>query len=107
MAPADIVLPCAVFGNITDPDIERTVDACTRLCATAGRVIRTRSRKAPGRVPLIRGWFGERGFEGEWITEEELFRSVGVHRFRGRSRPLRPGERVLTFLGYDRLRPPT
>ncbi|MDQ0831039.1 hypothetical protein QF032_002883 [Streptomyces achromogenes] len=107
MAPADIVLLCGVFGNITDPDIERTVDACTQLCATGGRVIWTRNRKSPDRVPLICRWFEERGFEREWVTDEQQFRSVGVHRVRGRSRPLRPGERVLTFLGYDRLRSAT
>jgi hypothetical protein len=28
MAPADLVLGCGVFGNITDQDIERTVDTC-------------------------------------------------------------------------------
>ncbi|MEH0544423.1 class I SAM-dependent methyltransferase [Streptomyces sp. B21-105] len=107
MAPADLVLLCGVFGNITDPDIERTVDACTQLCATGGRVIWTRNRKAPDRVPLICGWFEERGFEREWVTDEEQFQSVGVHRFRGPSRPLQPGERVFTFVGYDRLRPAT
>ncbi|MDX3314109.1 class I SAM-dependent methyltransferase [Streptomyces sp. NPDC054884] len=105
MAPADLVLLCGVFGNITDPDIERTVDACTQLCATGGRVIWTRNRKAPDRVPLICGWFEERGFEREWVTDEEQSQSVGVHRFRGPSRPLRPGERVFTFVGYERLRP--
>ncbi|WP_157876247.1 hypothetical protein [Streptomyces sp. Root264] len=58
ITPADIVLLCGVFGNITDSDIERTGDACTRLCATGGRVIRTGKRKAPDRMPLICGSSG-------------------------------------------------
>ncbi|MFF4785051.1 MULTISPECIES: SAM-dependent methyltransferase [Streptomyces] len=33
LVPADLVLLCGVFGNITSADIERTVEACTQLCA--------------------------------------------------------------------------
>jgi hypothetical protein len=53
VVPADIVLVCGLFGNITDTDIERTVDSCSRLCATGGTVIWTRHRRTPDRVPLI------------------------------------------------------
>ena len=34
-----LVLACGIFGNIVDEDIERTIDACTRLCRTGGTVI--------------------------------------------------------------------
>ncbi|GAA3122282.1 class I SAM-dependent methyltransferase family protein [Nonomuraea salmonea] len=33
LTPADIVLVCGVFGNITDEDIERTIDTCPPSCA--------------------------------------------------------------------------
>ena len=56
MAPADLVLVCGVFGNITLGDIERTVGACCQLCKAGGTVIWTRSRAAPDRVPLICEW---------------------------------------------------
>ena len=47
MTPADLVLVCGVFGNITDEDIERTVGTCCQLCKTGGTVIWTRQRSAP------------------------------------------------------------
>jgi hypothetical protein len=33
VAPAEIVLACGLFGNITDPDVERTIAAMPQLCA--------------------------------------------------------------------------
>lgn len=103
-APAEIVLVCGVFGNITDEDIERTIDTCTQLCKTDGTIIWTRHRGAPDRVPLICRWFEERGFEREWLSEPDAGFGVGVHRFTGQSRPLISGRRVFTFAGYDVLR---
>ncbi|MFG2132358.1 class I SAM-dependent methyltransferase [Streptomyces sp. NPDC048751] len=104
MTPADIVLVCGVFGNIADPDIERTIDACTQLCRSGGRVIWTRNRKDPDRVPLICEWFEGRGFEREWVSGQEQLQAVGVHRFGGRPVPLQPGVRIFDFVGYDKLR---
>jgi hypothetical protein len=36
MVPADLVLVCGVFGNMTDVDVERTIGYCTQLCAHGG-----------------------------------------------------------------------
>jgi hypothetical protein len=104
LVPADLVLLCGVFGNITDADIERTVDACTQLCAPGARVIWTRHRKAPDRVPLICEWFETRGFTREWLTPADQTQSVAVHRFTAHPAPLQLGTRVFDFVGYDRLR---
>lgn len=104
LVPADLVLVCGVFGNIADPDIERTIDACRQLCGSGGRVIWTRHRKDPDRVPSICEWFEERGFEREWLNDAEHVQGVGVHRFRDQPVPLRPGTRVFSFVGYDKLR---
>jgi hypothetical protein len=49
MAPADLVLVCGAFGNISLGDIERTVGACCQLCAAGGTVVWTRNRAAPDR----------------------------------------------------------
>ena len=103
MAPANLVLVCGVFGNITDEDVRRTVGYCTQLCTTGGTVIWTRHRDAPDRVPLICEWFSELGFERQWMSDPAEVFGVGVHRFTGRSRPLVAGERMFTFVGYDRL----
>lgn len=107
MVPADVMLICGVFGNIVDRDIERTIDACAQLCRAGGRVVWTRNRKTPGRVPLICDWFEERGFEREWVTAPDVLQAVGVHRFTGRPQSLRTGTRMFTFVGYDRLRSAT
>src|SRR6266516_7744856 len=39
LVPADLVLDCGVFGNITAGDIRRTVGYCAQLCATGGTVV--------------------------------------------------------------------
>ncbi|MFF4693580.1 SAM-dependent methyltransferase [Streptomyces sp. NPDC001307] len=107
MVPADVVLICGVFGNIVDRDIERTINACTQLCKAGGRVIWTRNRKTPDRVPLICDWFEERGFEREWVTAPDELQAVGVHRFGGQSQSLQTGTRLFTFVGYDKLQSST
>jgi hypothetical protein len=107
MAPAELVLICGVFGNIVDGDIERTIDACTQLCATGGRVIWTRNRRSPDRVPLICDWFETRGFAREWVTGPDEHQAVGVHRFTGHPQPLQLGTSVFTFVGYDKLQSAT
>jgi hypothetical protein len=88
-----------VFGNITDEDVERTVGACPQLCKTGGTVIWTRSRTAPERVPLICGWFEERGFARQWLSEPDAGFGVGVHRFCGEQQPLTEGLRMFAFVG--------
>ncbi|KQW09126.1 class I SAM-dependent methyltransferase [Streptomyces sp. Root369] len=104
MTPADLVLVCGVFGNITDSDIEGTIGACNQLCKTGGSVIWTRNRAAPDRVPLICDWFDEQGFELQWLSEPDAGYGVGVHRLTGTPRPLHTGTRLFEFVGYDVLR---
>lgn len=104
MTPADLVVICGVFGNITDSDIEHTIGACNQLCKTGGTVIWTRNRAAPDRVPMICDWFGEQGFELRWLSKPGAGFGVGVHRFTGTPRPLRIGTRLFEFVGYDVLR---
>jgi hypothetical protein len=106
IAPAHVVLICGVFGNITDKDIERTIESCSQLCQTGGSVIWTRHRGAPDRVPLICDWFEERGFHRHWLSDPDAGFGVGVHHFGGQPQPLAPGRRMFTFVGFDVLRKP-
>lgn len=101
LAPADLVLVCGVFGNITDEDIERTVEACRGLCRTGGVVIWTRHRGDPDLVPTICTWFEERDFDRVWVSDPAAGFGVGAHRHRGEPRPLAAGQRMFTFVGYD------
>jgi hypothetical protein len=96
--PADLVLVCGVFGNITDADIRRTVGCCAQLCATGGTTVWTRARRPPDLVPQICDWFGEDGFQLSWLSDPEAGFGVGVHRFAGRPRPLVAGLRMFGFV---------
>jgi predicted RNA methylase len=84
MAPADLVIACGVFGNISDEDVQRTIRACSQLCKNGGTVIWTRHRSTPDPVPRICAWFEAQGFERKWLSEAALGFGVGVHRFAGK-----------------------
>jgi len=99
--PADLVLVCGVFGNITDGDIRRTVGCCAQLCATGGTVVWTRARRPPDLVPRICAWFGEAGFELSWLSDPGAGFGVGAHRFTAGPRPLVAGQRMFGFVDPD------
>jgi hypothetical protein len=96
--PAQIVLACGVFGNITDADIQATVAALPSLCAPGALVLWTRHRRPPDLTPAIRSWFGEAGFREEaFRTSQDGFMSVGAHRLAGEPTALALGQRLFTF----------
>ena len=97
--PADLVLLCGVFGNISDRDVERTVGALPTLCARGATVIWTRHRRPPDLTVDIRRWFVAAGFEAVAFDAPEAFEwSVGVHRFAGEPQPIVAGRPLFTFL---------
>ena len=98
LVPADLVLVCGVFGNISAGDIRRTVGCCAQLCVTGGTTVWTRGRSEPDLVPRICDWFGEEGFELVWRSDPGARYGVGVHRFTARPRPLAAGQRMFSFV---------
>lgn len=98
LVPADLVLLCGVFGNITDGDIHRTIGHTVQLCRTGGTVVWTRGRWPPDRVPQVCDWFAECGFELVWVSKPGRGYGVGAHRFTGTPEPLIPGARMFTFV---------
>ncbi|NJP94656.1 SAM-dependent methyltransferase [Nonomuraea sp. FMUSA5-5] len=96
--PADLVLACGIFGNITDDDIRRTAATLPRLCAPGAMVIWTRGRHAPDLVPAICEWFEECGFERVAVEGEGTKYGIGVHRYTGPPVALEPGTRMFTFV---------
>jgi hypothetical protein len=96
--PADLVLLCGVFGNISDADIAATVAAMPGFLAPGGSVIWTRHRGAPDLVPTIDGWFIDAGFTREFVSAAGLPYGVGVHRLVAAPRSLPVGERLFTFV---------
>ena len=104
LVPADLVLACGVFGNITDEDIERTINCCAQLCASGGTVVWTRGRWPPDLIPQICRWFAEQGFDLLWLSDPEVSNAVGAHRFSGEPTVFASGLRMFSFVGYDVLR---
>jgi hypothetical protein len=100
MVPADLVLVCGVFGNITDADIERTVGYCAQLCVRGGTVVWTRGRWAPDLLPQICDWFASRGFDELWVSDPAEGWGAAAHRFTGHPAPLEAGARMFTFRGH-------
>lgn len=97
--PADLVLLCGIFGNISDADVERTVNASPSFCRPGALVLWTRHRKEPDLTPRIREWFAAAGFaEVDFTTPEHGIWSVGAHRYTGPPAPLVPGRRLFTFV---------
>lgn len=97
-APADLVLECGVFGNISDADVERTIQASPALCAPDAKLIWTRHRRPPDLTDAIRAWFTESGFE-EMSFEgvPDSTGSVGVVRFAGETTAL-TDQALFTFI---------
>jgi len=87
--PADLVLMAGVFGNVSDADVYRTIEALPQLCASG----------APDLTPTLRCWLKEAGFveHAFHAPDAELF-SVGVHRFAGVPVPLSLPGRLFQFV---------
>jgi hypothetical protein len=98
--PAQLVVACGIFGNITGSDIQATVAALPSLCAPGALVLWTRHRSPPDLTPAIRSWFAAASFREEaFDTSDDGFMSVGAHRLAGEPAALVPGQRLFTFPG--------
>jgi Putative methyltransferase len=105
--PAQIVVACGIFGNITDADISATVAALPGLCAPGAGVIWTRHTLAPDLNPAIRSWFAAAGFaEESYEAPEGTRQGIGRHRLAAPPGALAPGTRLFTFVGFDALAGP-
>jgi hypothetical protein len=101
--PADLVMWCGVFGNLSHADVAATIDVTRSLASPGAHVIWTRGRFAD-RDPVeptdaIRAWFAESGFEEVSLDrpEDSPYR-VGMHRFVGAPAPLELGRTFFRFL---------
>ena len=98
--PADVLLLCGIFGNVSEDDIERTARTAPALCAAGATVIWTRHRRAPDLTPRIRGWFRASGFEEVAFDtpDTEALTGVGVGRLAAAPQAGLPRGRLFTFL---------
>jgi hypothetical protein len=90
-APADLLLACGVFGNISSADVQQTVAALPILCAPGATVMWTRHRREPDLTRDIRFWFAKAGFEEVAFISPGAGRfSVGAHRLVAPPQPYVP-----------------
>jgi putative methyltransferase len=106
MVPADLVLVCGLFGNISDEDVSGVVAALPSFCTRGGEVIWTRHRRPPDLTPAIRGWFDAAGFEEVSFAAppHPYVLSVGRQRWMGATHPFDHTARLFHFVG-DGLHP--
>jgi hypothetical protein len=102
--PADVLLACGIFGNISPEDVHGFVEFTPALCATAATVIWTRHRRPPDLTARIREWFADAGFDELAFAapDPDGFVGVGAHRLRAAARPFVDGHRLFTFFGDGR-----
>ena len=98
--PADVLLLCGIFGNVSDEDIKFTVEAASAMCRPGGTVIWTRHRRAPDLTPRIRAWFAASGFDElafDALDTEDRLMTVGANRLRRAGTGGLPGRALFTF----------
>jgi len=102
--PADLVLVCGVFGNVSEDDMLHTVDLLPTLCAPAAHVIWTRHRRPPDATPAVRARFTANGFdELVFHAPEGTLFGVGMHRLARAPRPFSADGRLFEFVGYKNI----
>jgi len=94
--PADLVIACGIFGNISEAGIRRTIFTLPQLCAPGAGVVWTRHTHAPNLVPSVCAWFEQAGFARTALVTDGF--GVGAHRYTGPPTPLRLGERMFAFV---------
>jgi hypothetical protein len=100
--PADVILACGIWGNVTDGDIRGMIEKLPMLAGPGATVIWTRGRFAPDLTPTIRRWLIESGFdETAFVAIPDSTMSVGAARLRRPPVPYRADERLFTFLPPD------
>jgi hypothetical protein len=98
--PADLLLACGIFGNISREDIHRTIRILPTLCAPGATVLWTRGRTKPDATPQIRAWFEAAGFEEiEFVAIPQTSASVGAHRLVRAPPPYDPKLRLWSEFG--------
>jgi hypothetical protein len=98
-APADLVLMCGVFGNLSDADLRQLIGFLPALCRPEATLIWTRSRRVPDLTPSIRGWLADARFtELSFTAPPGVLGSIGANRFDGEPQPLLAGQQLFRFI---------
>jgi hypothetical protein len=103
VTPADLVLLCGVFGNISTQDIARTIEHLPVLCAPRATIIWTRHRHPPDLTSYIRDTFERAGFNELAFADSPPF-GIGVNVMSASPQPFQRDISLFEFIGYDLLR---
>jgi hypothetical protein len=97
--PADLLVLCGVFGNVSDADVEGTIRALPQLCAPGAGLIWTRRRHPPEVIERMRTWLDETGFARYSLEAPDGVRwTVGAERLTAGPAELEPGRRLFNFV---------
>ena len=102
--PVDLLLCCGVFGNITEADIQNTIQAWPMFCAPGATVIWTRGSFEPDLRPQIRQWVRAAGFEELSFDGVNEKYGVGVARMTREASPYQKGRYLFSFVPRDKNR---
>lgn len=102
IVPMDLLLCCGVFGNITEADIQNTINSWPMLCAPEAIVIWTRGSFEPDLRPQIREWVRLAGFkELSFDGMNDKF-GIGVAKMVRAGEPYRRGVHFFRFVPEKR-----
>jgi len=97
--PADLVVLCGVFANISPQDAARTAETLPSLCAPGGLVVWSTYGTRGTDAAQVLAVLAEAGFETVTVHESaEQGWTVGAHRYRGETRHLPENTRFFRFL---------
>jgi hypothetical protein len=96
--PANLVLACGIFGNISEADIERTIRFLPSLCAPDAWVLWTRHARDSSVFDRVQGWFVDAGLEPiEVEVADDATYGVGANRLVVAPPPFEVGQQIFTF----------
>jgi hypothetical protein len=96
IVPADLLLVCGVFGNVSAADIDATIAALPSLAAPGAHALWTRHRLEPDRTPWIRERFEAHGFDEVAFDSDGSF-GVGHARLGADPQPFVAGRHLFSF----------
>jgi SAM-dependent methyltransferase len=101
IVPADLVMLCGIFGNISEKDIAKTVRTLSTICAEDAKIIWTRNRRDPDMTPFVRSLFINADFvELDFVAPEDVILkfAVGLNQFTGQPQSLQKDQHLFTFV---------
>jgi len=99
VVPADLILLCGVFGNISKEDVEHIIRTLPQFSKKETTVIWTQNLRKPELVTTTRELFHAFNFdEISFKTTDDSSYGVGVHSYAGKTKELNIDNKLFTFI---------